>query len=854
MPIDLFSQSNISQRQPRDLLQSNTQILPSNAQKDLFANENQQQLPDDTQEKNAFLSKLLPALSYMPDTARMTYQAMQPLLQHSVSPEFKSIPEIDSANADIAIPVFNAAASQLPHGEGQPLMESGLFGENVKKASEDLYKRNQGLLDVSKEKNPLTTGIFSTAGQLGSMIPHIAINYMAPEKIGAQMLAGGASTGLLGASQYVPGNSWGARAANGAMGVALGAVAPPIAAGISKFADFLDKPMNAVQNKISSYILKGTDPEATIARKAAGERVGVTLRPEEASASPYVGKKVGQIGITDKGALDLQKSSQERLAQEKASINKTLDVISEDKTPAQSYIRANAKRIQQETEAPIIKQEQGRVNQFLDDVSPNQGDVTSDVRKILKNHLDDQQHALDAKVKPLYEKAYHHKVAPTKIKSLMSQDGAIETSINQVLKDPNYRAELEGYAPNSIKVLDLAKRRIDAQIAQAKGTPINPGDNDLVRVLSKSKERLVNAIDSYSDDYAQARRIFSEEVKPINVLRDSPVGKIASMDDIQLKNTGKTIFDPNQTNPKDLETIRNIIHSKSPETWSASVRQEFERRLAKGKGVNEARDFLKTVFRNQNDINQFMVATEKNPQLQKEMQSLINDYSKQESALDLVRNGKIYEISKLDDTELNKVGRILFDPSQTSPKIMRDLHKKFDSKAPGLWNRSVRNFLEDAMNQSQIKGNTFYRTHLLNDKKYNMLQTALEGNPNAQQRVRDTRLAFEHLVDQASPRAAVKLSATGMSLPRSSAQYIEQEAIKKIGKKYDEAAVKFITSKDWDKAYQEIRKVTNRGERARLMVDLFAKMSTEGLSKQTGDQSQGFEDFKKSINQYEGNK
>src|SRR5258708_35693677 len=117
----------------------------------------------------------------------------------------------------------------------------------------------------------------------------------------------------------------------------------------------------------------------------------------------------------------------------------------------------------------------------------------------------------------------------------MSQDGTIEGAINSVISDHKYRYELQGYAPNSIKVLDLAKKHIGAQITSAQGTPMNPGNRNDVRLYTDAKNRLVSAIDEFSPTYAEARAIHSEGAKPLQAIRESGIGKIASMDDAQLK-------------------------------------------------------------------------------------------------------------------------------------------------------------------------------------------------------------------------------------------------------------------------------------------------------------------------------
>ena len=71
-------------------------------------------------------------------------------------------------------------------------------------------------------------------------------------------------------------------------------------------------------------------------------------------------------------------------------------------------------------------------------------------------------------------------------------------------------------------------------------------------------------------------------------IQESIVGKIAALDDTQLKQVSSRIFDPAQTNPKILLQAKKAIVDVDPDAWNQIVRVEIERRLGAIKSTVEA--------------------------------------------------------------------------------------------------------------------------------------------------------------------------------------------------------------------------------------------------------------------------
>jgi hypothetical protein len=168
----------------------------------------------------------------------------------------------------------------------------------------------------------------------------------------------------------------------------------------------------------------------------------------------------------------------------------------------------------------------------------------------------------------------------------------------------------------SIKFFDLVKRNIDAQIDTV-GAKSNAG-----RLLQSSKNKLVTMLDKISPDYATARSIYSQEAPPLQKLRESAVGKLSDLDEMQLKNVSKIIFDRNQTDSKAFNELRDQIYKKDPEAWNNIVRNEMERRIDMMKSnrtVNPGSSFYDAIMSNERDYQMFHNALKNNPSAQRKL-------------------------------------------------------------------------------------------------------------------------------------------------------------------------------------------------------------------------------------------
>lgn len=258
------------------------------------------------------------------------------------------------------------------------------------------------------------------------------------------------------------------------------------------------------------------------------------------------------------------------------------------------------------------------LDSFKSTLSPNDESAAYAIKKAAQDVVEDKTSALRSKAKPLYASAYQKEIDPAQLKSLMDDDPNIAGAVTSVLKDPRFARDNRGYAPNSIKILDSAKKRIDAQI----GAELNSKkpDQHLIGILTDSKNRLIAATDEFSPDYSKARSIYGEGAKPIKALEESPYGRIAYHSDANIEKVIPEVFDPNRYSAKSFTQMRDLISKKNPEAWNQGVRNEFDRLLDKTDGTLSS--LHNKVFKGDRKYNLMYSAVKNIPGAQQKMQDL----------------------------------------------------------------------------------------------------------------------------------------------------------------------------------------------------------------------------------------
>jgi hypothetical protein len=536
------------------------------------------------------------------EEAPQSYQPQQ--RQRSLGEQFfYREPEKNPGRISSALTGFNTAFERPIQGLLQPFLGG-------QKGFENTVKNREADYSTAHEAHPGYTFAGELAGDIGMGIPFMAAGgagvtaasklpgigrYLSKSpymKNIAESILGG---GLYGGSQYVKEDE--SRLSNallgGGIGGAFGVAAPAVniatnlgMKGLKHVGGMLKGGYEKIQRArgsephIIKEMLKHYSPEeisTALSNQAKAQNVGIELTPSEAAASKIPAKHEGKLGSSEEGERSLYEF----------------------------------KKGQKTSEAESIQD-------FLNKISGNPEVVNEKVRDITKGIISKKEKALQAKAKPYYETA-EKKIVPANSLNQLTKDGNINKAYSDVLNDPVFQSEIEGFAPNSIKVLDEVKKRLNG----LRGKALKSGDKNEARIIKNSTDKLVNAMDKISPEYKKARAIYSEESPLIDLVRNREVGKIAKLKDDQLKNVSKIIFDPGQTDPKALNRLRDEISKENPEAWAGIVRNAMENKLAttyEGTTGYHGTNFYRQILANDRTYKQFHNALKGNKEAQERLE------------------------------------------------------------------------------------------------------------------------------------------------------------------------------------------------------------------------------------------
>ena len=181
------------------------------------------------------------------------------------------------------------------------------------------------------------------------------------------------------------------------------------------------------------------------------------------------------------------------------------------------------------------------------------------------------------KTSTLFNEAFASDVSVdlTPVRNLIKENSKDLPETGEIFKTLKRVGNLISGKPN-LRKLQNAKIEIDQMIA---GFGDKSLGNSTKREVIQIKNALLDQMDEASPIFKEARELFASASPAVNELEQSIIGKIAKIDDTQLKSVSKKIFDPEQANVKSVLDSKKVIDAVDPEAWNGLLRAELERRL-----------------------------------------------------------------------------------------------------------------------------------------------------------------------------------------------------------------------------------------------------------------------------------
>lgn len=233
------------------------------------------------------------------------------------------------------------------------------------------------------------------------------------------------------------------------------------------------------------------------------------------------------------------------------------------------------------------------VEDFLKQISPDESvPIAADgIRTSSKRAISKLKAIREEKASPIYKQAFSEKpkvdikpvvgLIDNKLNNL-PESGEISNSLKRIMKFISPSAKQADTGP-SLEKLHNAKIEIDQMIEKTgEGSLGNTTKSQLLEV----QKLLLKQMDKASGTYKDARKAFELASPAVEKLENSVLGKIANLNDDQLKQVTTKIFDPANT-PENIIQMRKIISDVDPGAWDAIVRRELEQRLGSIKTIAE---------------------------------------------------------------------------------------------------------------------------------------------------------------------------------------------------------------------------------------------------------------------------
>lgn len=235
------------------------------------------------------------------------------------------------------------------------------------------------------------------------------------------------------------------------------------------------------------------------------------------------------------------------------------------------------------------------VDDFLNQIAPDTSIITGaeKFKTVAERAIKVRKRIRKEASSPIYKQAFRRqrqgKVGPI-------DTAALETKIEEMAKQFDPGDEISKSLTKALKKiqnadgdlqkLHVGKTEIDQTISKFGDNSVG---NTTKRFLTGVKNDLVDAMADQSPSYRAAREEFIRLSPPVDELvNESMIGKIANIDETQLKTISRKIFDPAETNPQIITKTKKVIQDINPDAWNELLRTELERRIGTIRSTLEA--------------------------------------------------------------------------------------------------------------------------------------------------------------------------------------------------------------------------------------------------------------------------
>jgi hypothetical protein len=435
------------------------------------------------------------------------------------------------------------------------------------------------------------------------------------------------------------------------------------------------------------------------------------------------------------------------------------------------------------------------IKRLKNEISPGTSDASYNIREAAKGYLGDIKGIRSKAADPFYKQAEAAEIPQHELDALIGTP-RIKNTLNDILNDQDYVHELGGALPTGAKMSAATEHVIDTAINKARSRPYNKANLEELNYAKKNFRK------NYDDPRVQA--VLKD------IYRNDPITHAASMG-INLR-SGKVIDLAQKLIGEEAENLGKVTNPG---------RKRYKAGL-----IGASQNMLK-------DVADKYIAPYK--KARETFASMSPEITRADESV-------IARIANLKDTNLHTASQIIFDPSQTNPRVLAYIRQSIMRKNPEAWDGIVRNEIERLTKQGTESGSNFFRKVLENDNQFKQFHLALDHKPEAQKTLENMKKAWKDLISLEDVKGSHFRSKEGFSQSRGKIENMIDWYNRLTGSEKNLEAVKFIHSRDWINKFGDIQKIKNKEERiaatSRMIVNLLGK-STAAVGTAKTAKSQG---------------
>lgn len=223
-------------------------------------------------------------------------------------------------------------------------------------------------------------------------------------------------------------------------------------------------------------------------------------------------------------------------------------------------------------------QVRGAVGDFVDGLAPPEAPGVTGMRaqSAAQGGLDSIRRGINAQAQPHYDALRGEEMGPI-FQGALRGNPSYERALSSVRGSPELNGPIASLPDNNMTVVNDVVKQLDAEIAAAKQTAMNPsGNNHLAALRQATRSRADLLASLTSDNWRTARNIVSEGHRGLlDPIEAGPTGTIAGTTELPTQTGALLPSNPPLGQPEATSQAIGVLNGQDPQVAPSLVRQHM---------------------------------------------------------------------------------------------------------------------------------------------------------------------------------------------------------------------------------------------------------------------------------------